>query len=757
MTGIEQTSARSNTRPDLSNCEREPIHVPGSIQPHGALLVLAEADLSVVQASENVGELLGVPVQEALGRPLGTLLGADTARRLGAELPQAPTHTRPAFLRTVTVQTNGTERTFHAVAHRTDGGIVLELELATTADRDRDATPDTHPLLDAFTLKAEAAKSVEDLSRLTCEEVRRLTGFDRVLIYRFDEGWNGTVIGEDGSGRLPSYLHHRFPASDIPAQARELYRLNRLRIIPDGAYRPVPVTPAVNPVAGKPLDMSFSALRSVSPVHVEYMRNMETAASMSVSILRDGRLWGLVSCHHKEPKTVSFPVRGTCDLIARAFSLRLSALEYTQDYERRIEVRSAYSKLLAVMADRGDFAQALAEHPEDLTAFADAQGAALLTEGGCLLFGKTPAEPEVRDLADWLFRVVKAEVYSTDSLSGVYPTAAAYKGTASGLLAVAVSKLYPSYVLWFRPEVIQTIQWGGDPAKPVETNGDRVKLHPRRSFATWRETVRDKSLPWRPSEVEGAGELRNTIVGTVLRKAEELADLNAELVRSNKELEAFSYSVSHDLRAPLRHIVGYAEMMKDGGGGSLNARGERCLATIIESSEYAGRLVDKLLGYSRLGRAELQRSRIDLNALVAETKKDVMRDAEGRHITWNVGEFPTVVADLMMLRMAVRDLLTNAVKYTREKDPAVIEVGSRDEGGEHLFWVKDNGVGFDMDYADKLFGVFQRLHRWEEYEGTGIGLANVRRVIDRHGGRTWAEGKENEGATFYFTLPKPPD
>ena len=736
---------------DLATCEREPIHIPGSIQPHGVLLVLDARDLTVEQASENAESMLGVMATQALGQPLAYILGADAANALRGGLTAALPRSRAGYLGTIAVS-GGSGRSFHAVAHRAEGGVILELEVAPV-----DAPiPALYPVLDDFTFRAEAAASVDDLARITSEAVRRLTGFDRVLLYRFDEGWNGTVIGEDGNGRLPSVLDFRFPAADIPAQARELYRINRVRIIPDAGYRPVPVQPATNPATGGPLDMTFSTLRSVSPGHVEYMRNMATAASMSVSILRDGRLWGLVSCHHAEPRPVPFPIRETCDLFARVFALRLSALEHARDYERRIEVRSAYATLLAAMADRGDFATALAERPADLLAFADAGGAAVLTDAGCLLVGETPTEAQVRELADWLFQGVKDDVYATEALSAVCPAAGAFKDRASGLLAVAVSKLHPSYVLWFRPEVVRTIKWGGDPARPFTAGPDGIRLHPRNSFEAWREMVRDRALAWRPSEVEVAGELRNAIVGIALRKAEELAALNAELHRSNKELEAFSYSVSHDLRAPLRHISGYAELLRDSEAGQLSASGERYVATIVESSDLAGRLVDKLLGFSRLGRAELQRTPIDMAALIGEVQREVMAEAEGRAVTWRVGDLPTVTGDLIMIRMAVRDFLSNAVKYTRGKEPAVIEVGSRDEGADTVFWVKDNGVGFDMRYAGKLFGVFQRLHRAEDFEGTGIGLANARRAVERHGGRTWAEGVEGRGATFYFALPRTP-
>jgi len=280
------------------------------------------------------------------------------------------------------------------------------------------------------------------------------------------------------------------------------------------------------------------------------------------------------------------------------------------------------------------------------------------------------------------------------------------------------------------------------------------RLHPRRSFEIWKETVRGRSAGWDRSEIEAVKELRNAIVGIVLRRAEELAALAEELRRSNKELEAFSYSVSHDLRAPFRHIVGYSELLKKQEWSDLSERGKRYIDTIIEAAYTAGTLVDNLLRFSQMGRMALKPRPVEVRELVEDIRQKLAIPTEGRRIEWIVGDLPAIVADPVLIRLVFENLLDNAAKYSRMRDTSRIEVGSYRDNGEIVFFVRDNGVGFDMKYVDKLFGVFQRLHRVEEFEGTGIGLANVRRIVERHGGRSWAEAQPDKGATFYIALPE---
>jgi len=718
---------------DLEACASEPIHIPGAIQPHGALLVLRPDDMAVLQASANAKDYLGEAIV-AGGMP-GSMIEAflpDIRKWHASEEPVFQAHIA--------------DRGLSLVAHRSGGSIVVEVERSTA-----EPSESIFPRLRGFTQTLASQADLGDSLTTGTRFVQRLTGFDRVLVYRFDKDWNGHVVAEDGNGNLPSYLDLRFPASDIPAQARALYASNGIRLIPDVSYVPVPIEPAAHPQTGAVLDLSHSQLRSVSPVHLEYMRNMGTAASMSISILVNGRLWGLVSCHSAKPHLVSVAVRDACDFVVQSLAMRISAQGYAEDAASSVELGRISARLLASMTEGPTWLEGLADSPDDLLAQVAADGAVIVTEDDYLSVGTVPQEKQVRAVVDWLKGRDDGEIYATASLGSEMPEATAFADVASGIVAIRISELHPSWLIWFRPEVIRTVQWGGDPHKIVQEEG---RIHPRNSFDAWREQVRLQALAWTEPQLSAARDLRSAIVGIVLRKAEELASVSAELQRSNKELEAFSYSVSHDLRAPFRHIVGFAQLLRERES-NLDPKSKHYLQTISDSALAAGRLVDDLLNFSQLGRASITHKNVDMNKLVVEVVRSVMLSNEGRIIDWSIDKLPAAWGDATLLRQVWFNLIDNAVKYTRPREKAEISVIGSLSNDVTVYAVKDNGVGFDMTYSNKLFGVFQRLQRAEDFEGTGIGLALVRRIVERHNGSITAMGELNKGSSFEFALPTP--
>ncbi|WP_082778772.1 ATP-binding protein [Burkholderia sp. PAMC 28687] len=744
-----------------AQCDAEPIHIPGGIQPHGYLLCLSDT-LTILQASENLAVLAKRPVEQLLGEPVDVLLGMTAAEQIAHAVASAELDETPLYIGVVEnvlylpaasaqerpiASVDGPE--FDITIHRHDGNLIVELEIARHSNSDVFAS--MYPLVRTFTRSLQDVETVTELAELAVQEVRRMTGFGRVLLYNFDEEGRSHVLAESKDDSYVSFLNQTFPASDIPRQARALYVKQRVRLVADVDAKPVRIVPPVSPVTGRPPDLTYTSLRSFSPIHLEYMRNMGTYASMSVSLIVRGKLWGLISCHDHDAQLVPFEVRMAIEHLGQLVSLQIEAKEERAEAAYLQSLRSTMSRLIARLSEHEDYRVALESSPDDLLCFAGSRGAAIVADGKVTLIGFTPDADTVLALAQWLESSTKG-VYATDALPEEWPRASRHIDTASGILAVPISQIFRNYVIWFRPETARTIKWAGEPVKRVSSQDGSVA--PRKDFAPWLEIVRNRSLRWRPVELEIAAEFRASMLNIVLRRAEELAELASELSRANKELEAFSYSVSHDLRAPLRHIAGYGDLLRETEGETLSERSKRFLTNMLDSARLAGVLVDDLLTFSQMGRAALRPVQVDLNQLVQSVVQEFGAETANRKVEWIIPELPSVTGDPAFLQIALRNLFSNAVKYTRTRESARIELSVNSTTDEYIVSVRDNGVGFNMKYVNKLFGVFQRLHRAEEFDGTGIGLANVRRIIERHDGRTWAEGREGEGAAFHFSLPK---
>jgi len=490
---------------DLSNCEREPIHLAGSIQPHGALLVVREPDLLVLQASANAAGFLGLegPLP---GRSLAAL-SADLAEQVRARLDQ-PLDRLPVVLRRP-VWIDG--RPLDVVLHRPpEAGLVLEFE--------RPGPPvDLAHHVEMATTAILACTSLKSLAEETTRIFKDLTGYDRVMVYRFDAEGHGEVFAERREPGLEPYLGNRYPASDIPQIARRLYERNRIRVLVDVDAERVPIEPRLSPLTGRDLDMSLCFLRSISPIHIRYLKNMGVAATLVASLVVGGRLWGLIACHHYEPRRVAYEVRAVCELLAETVATRIAALESFLQAQAELSVRRLEQRMHEAIAREGDWRSALFEGASPLLQPVGATGAALLLDGQVSSVGEVPGTAELRAIGAWLDRRRSEGVVATASLGLDEPAFEPLRASASGLLAVSVSALPGEWLLWFRPERVRTVTWGGNPFKPVEVGDSPEDLSPRRSFAKWHQLVQGTADPWSPADLAAARLIGDTLRDLVLQ------------------------------------------------------------------------------------------------------------------------------------------------------------------------------------------------------------------------------------------------
>ncbi|MBH8562588.1 GAF domain-containing protein [Nostoc sp. CENA67] len=736
---------------DLSNCNREPIHIPGFIQPHGVLLALEEADLTILQISNNTFNLFGLYPEQLLNQNLSILLESDQINLLKDCLsPENFPIVNPIDFNIII---NDRIVNFDGIIHRLNGILILELE--PLGSEKNNAFFKFYHLVKLAMSRLQTVSNVREVSQILAKEVKKITGFDRVMVYRFDESWNGVVIAEEKPEYLTSYLGLHYPASDIPQQARKLYSENWLRLIPDAKYQPAAIVPMHNPLTDQPLDLSKSVLRSVSPLHIEYMHNMGVAASMSISIMKNQKLWGLIACHHQTPKYIPYEVRNTCDFLARMASLEMSVKEDSEDAEYRIKLKSFNAKLIEYMSLENNFIDGLINHEPNLLNLVNAQGATVCFNGKYFHVGNTPEQQDIHNLVEWIYQNLHEDIFYTDALAQVYPEAEKLRHVASGLMALSISKSQKNYVLWFRPEVVQTVNWGGNPNKPVEvTANGSIRLSPRKSFELWKETVLLKSLPWKNCEVNAALELRSAIIGVVLKKADELAQLNIELERSNNELDAFAYIASHDLKEPLRGIHNYSNFLIEDYGETLNEEGKAKLLTLIRLTQRMEDLIDSLLHFSRLGRVDLSMQHTDLNIVVERSLDLLSPRIEEMKVEIRIPRpLPTVYCDRVQISEVFNNLIANAIKYN-DKAEKWIEIGYIDHPPAPItFYVRDNGIGIREKHLEVIFRIFKRLHGPNKYGGgTGAGLTIAKKIVERHRGKIWVESIQGQGSTFYFTL-----
>jgi two-component system, chemotaxis family, sensor kinase Cph1 len=754
----------------LTTCDSEPVHTPGCIQAHGALLVLRLADLCILQASENTEQHLGAAPARLLGQPVSQVVGVAGQARLGKLLGRPDP--APGATYAFTLPARADAPPLDACVHRSGNVAVLEFE-ATGRAGEHGGGGDCFVRVKSAVGRLQAAGSEQGFCQLVAQEVRALTGLDRVMVYRFHADLHGEVVAEARRDTLAPWLGLHYPQEDIPLPAREIFKRIWIRPLPDAAGPLVELQPLANPDDGSALDMTHCALRGASVMYTEYLANMGVAASLTMPILRDGDLWGLIACHHDTPTHFPYEVRAACELLAQVASLQLKSAEHAGQLAYRLKLEHVHQQLVARSAREGDLLALTAHQPSLLDAI-DASGAALYHLDRWWCVGEVPELAQLDQLAAWLYgqpelESTTAPLYATDALAQRCPAAVGLEEVASGVLAVALSRQRRGLMLWFRPQTLQTVKWAGNPRdKPSVPGPQGPRLSPRASFALFVESVRGRSLPWSATEREAALRLRLLVLELVITRAERLADLNADLTRSNEELDAFAYVASHDLKEPLRGIHRYAHQLLESAE-AIGAENHRRVENLVRLTVRMDSLLDSLLHFSRVGRMDLELEHTDLNGVLEEALEMIgARRLESRCTIGIPRPLPAVQCDPVRVREIYSNLLANALKYRRHA-AAAIEVGyiGADESsarpnapagsaGQAVFYVRDDGIGIEPRHHEQVFRMFKRMHGCDEYGGgVGAGLTIVQKLVQRHGGRVWLDSKLGLGTTFYFTLPGP--
>ncbi|MEL6330594.1 MAG: ATP-binding protein [Planctomycetota bacterium] len=742
--------------PDLSVCDREPIHTPGSVQPDGCLLAFDRA-LRVVARSQNVADWFG-PGEIELGAAAQDRLDDRTIellRRGASGAPPGPhdTHTSGCALGDAPGR-----------VHRNSQGLLIaeifRPESTMTAERLRALGVAGTSLME---LGAEG-DDVELVARQVSGLVRDAIRYDRVMVYRFAADGAGEVVAESRRDDLEPFLGLRYPASDIPTQARELYVRNPVRQVSDVGGPTVQIEVAEE-WEGGPIDLGEAALRSVSPVHREYLRNMSVAASMSVSIIVDGRLWGLIACHHELPRSLPIEAWPMVRLLGMVASTRIAEIEHSSRFGGRLRAAEVSQMLLSRLNEAQSLDAVLSAGLLNVRALIRSDGVQISHAGRLYADGAVPQQAHAR--------IVGAMKAAGDTSASPATLVHAEQGlgpgwdtSMPGVLAVGGDD--PSdYVAWFRVEQARSVDWAGDPSKIVERVLDgEVRLAPRKSFAKWTEIVRGTCAPWSAEEIAVAGSFGESLRGlahrdVVLRNAalrdeiERRKRSERELRELTRELEAFAHAASHDLKQPARKVTMRLSMLAEALG-DLDPESRRSLDRALADAHDFHRIINAMNTLANSSTTELRMGVVHLRQIVGEVVNECATDLEDAGGEIAAHDLPAVLGDRTLLKRVFANMIENAIKYRHpDRSPRIdISASPADDARRVCLEVRDNGQGIGDDQLPRMFEAFARCSADRSIEGSGLGLTICRRIIQRHGGVVWVDSCAGEGTSVFFTLER---
>ena len=773
----------------LHACASEPIQHIGQVQPHAGLLVFRPDDSRVVlQASENIETFLGRPLDQVLGQPLASLLDAEALAAIDCMQAGAQGTGGPATGKfRVALDGDAVGLTGHL--YLSDGLLVLEFERNDGVGLH--GRIEDRLLLSIDTLLMPGVSDVgTEYFELATRTLRELTGYDSVMVYRFDSNMDGEVIAQSRQAAAQDFLGMRFPASDIPPQARRLYAINLVRVIADVDAVPVPIVPPLNPQSMQPLDLSCSAVRALSPVHMDYLRNIGVRASMVISLMQNGRLWGMVTCHHLTPKRASIALRQAAVLVSKVMSSRLTEL-LTHEHQRLTsEAMHIMSGLLKRMPDVlvPDLVQGLLA---PLQALLRADGILIVVEGALFVHGQVPPADFNQSLLQWLGTQPGRDSIDIDHLSARFPPAADHHDCAAGLLSTPPSPGMQNAIVWLRGERVRTVRWAGKyEERFVRNAAGEFRLTPRKSFELWSESWRGRSEPWTPAEIDVLAMLglelpermmqksrleqafdtlrhnehelmlhRDHLEDLVRQRTSELSIAKELAESSSRAKSAFLANMSHELRTPMNGIMGMTTL-------ALRRTGDTTAQGYLRKADQMSRqllaLINDILDLSKIEaeRMTLEVVEFSLLDLMDRIENQLLQQANAKGLDlrfdWALADIGlTLRGDPLRIGQVLLNLIGNAIKFTERGAVTVhVDVLAQSTPPVLRCTVRDTGIGISQEQLGRLFNAFEQADNstTRRFGGTGLGLAISRRLVRLMGGDIQVDSQLGVGSTFSFQV-----
>ncbi|TDO82989.1 light-regulated signal transduction histidine kinase (bacteriophytochrome) [Flavobacterium chryseum] len=733
----------------LTNCEHEPIHIPGSIQPHGFLIGVT-TDWTIDFCTANISTFVDLTYKEIIGKEFGATFGNHVHETIVKYINDGINQS----VFPLEIELLG--KLFQLSIHKSNDIYVLEAE---PHFRSRELLADLYLQNIQFITDMNSTRTLQELCALVAKGTREIAGYDRVMIYRFDEDYNGEVFAEDCREDLEPFLGLHYPHTDIPVQARELYMKNQLRLIVDMDYEPVPIF-TVDNQENKNLDLSLSILRSTSPIHVQYLKNMGVGATLTISLIHHGRLWGLIACHHYSAKNISPEIRLAAKLQGQFITSQIDLRQSTDEYEIARKTALALEHLVGLTLPLDHLPFEIIVTDPELLNLCNAAGVSIYVGGEMYRYGLTPSEDQISKISEEISHHVREGIFCTNKLADYFSEDE--KFNVAGIIYHSLGN--ENNIIWYRPENISEINWAGDPVKAIvkDSNG----LHPRNSFNIWKQIVKNQSSRWLHLEINAAASyahaLHNQIIMMMLSEEEEKYRNQSDVLKeTNAELENINWISTHDLQEPLRKIQLIISKLL---GEIDNVPAQSVFDSLLRVSNSANRmqtLLQDILKYTRVKYTTDSLQKVDLNAIMESTISEMKEVFNESGAVIEYENLPEVYGINFLMKQLFSNILQNSIKYASPDRLPVIKITASQESeiydhANKIYcnWITftDNGIGFEQEYAASIFKIFTRLHTQEKYSGSGVGLALCKKIMQTCGGTIKAVGVPGQGTaiTVYF-------